>query len=191
VSQRELAAACGVAQAVVARAESGRRTVPVDVLVRAAGLAGLRLVLVDADGRVSVPMSSRAVRDAVGRLYPAHLDVRYGDMGWWHGVERYSRQQPWYTFDRDRYRRDVFRGRSGTPEDHQLPQPGDSPAERRAAWEHERWLARQAWLEERLRTGPRPVWPEPEPCTCPPACDDELDRRNRHVDACPCRCDID
>ena len=64
------------------------------------------------------------VRDRLGRRFPAHLDTRYSDEGWWHGPERYSRPVPWYTYDRDRERRDARRSRRGTPSDHQLPQPG-------------------------------------------------------------------
>ena len=73
------------------------------------------------------PMAADAVRDMGNRRFPAHLDTRYGDEGWWHGPHRYDREQPWYTFDRDRRTRDRYRRRDGTPDDHQLPQPGDSP----------------------------------------------------------------
>ena len=37
-----------------------------------------------------------------------------------------DRPEPWYTFDRDRERRSGA-GQHGTPDDHQLPQPDDSP----------------------------------------------------------------
>ncbi len=81
----------------------------------------------------SPPMTADAVRDMGNRRFPAHLDTRYGDDGWWHGPHRYDREQPWYTFDRDRRTRDRYRRRHGTPDDHQLPQAGDSPADRAAA----------------------------------------------------------
>jgi HTH-type transcriptional regulator/antitoxin HipB len=130
LSQRELAAACGVSSATVGHAEAGRRGLPVALLARAAALAGLRLTLVDRRGREVTGMVDPAVRDMADRRYPAHLDTRYSDEGWWHDAHRYSRSRPRYTFDRDRRTRDARRERTGTPEDHQLPQPGDSPEDR-------------------------------------------------------------
>ena len=112
-------------------------------------------------------MADGAVRDMSGRRFPAHLDTRYGDEAWWHGPERYSRVQPWYTFDRERTIRDWYRARTGTPDDHQLPRPGDSPEERREA---RRAAARERRLAEvaRLRLEGRiPERVEFE-CTCPP-----------------------
>ncbi|HYO36266.1 MAG TPA: helix-turn-helix transcriptional regulator, partial [Geodermatophilus sp.] len=76
LSQRELADGCGVSQSTVARAEAGRRDVGVGLLVTAARLAGLRLALLDAEGREVTPMDAAAVRDGGGRLFPAHLDTR-------------------------------------------------------------------------------------------------------------------
>ena len=64
--------------------------------------------------KLATVMADGAVRDMSGRRFPAHLDTRYSDDGWWHGPERYSRAQPWYTFDRERTVRDWYRGRSGT-----------------------------------------------------------------------------
>jgi hypothetical protein len=163
----------------------------VDLLSRAAAVAGLRLVLLAADGTEAVPMADAAVRDAVGRRYPAHLDTRHGDEDWWHGGERYSRRQPWYTFDRDRWVRDEWRRRRGTPEDHQIPQPGDDPRTRKAARraEAQRRL-REDW-ERRVAAGEVDRVPDFE-CTCPPECD-ELGEGLRpvHAEGCPCRCDVD
>jgi transcriptional regulator with XRE-family HTH domain len=139
LSQRELALAAGVSAAVISHAEAGRRGMAVDLLSRLAAVAGLRLALLDGDGRDVAGMADGAVRDEAGRRHPAHLDTRYGDVDWWHGRERYSRDQPTYTFDRVRETRDYWRGRLGTPDDHQLPRPGDAPAQRRAA---RRWAAR-------------------------------------------------
>jgi transcriptional regulator with XRE-family HTH domain len=190
LSQRELALAAGVATAVISHAEAGRRGMAVDLLSRLAAVAGLRLGLLDGDGREVAVMADGAVRDEGGRRFPAHLDTRYGDIDWWHGRERYSRDQPWYTFDRVRDTRDFWRGRWGTPDDHQLPQPGDSPAERRAARRRAARLRReealQRWREE--HRGPQP---DPWTCTCPPECA-ELDRGERpvHADDCPCGCDL-
>jgi hypothetical protein len=136
-------------------------------------------------------MSGDAVRDGGNRRFPAHLDVRYGDEDWWHGEERYSRVQPWYTFDRLRYTRDYWRGRAGTPDDHVAPCPGDSPAERRAARRRDARLRRQDDLERRSAAGV--VRSESEwTCTCPPDCDDVDDRSGPpvHAPECPCLCDV-
>ena len=201
LSQRELADGLGIDRAVVARAETGQRALAVGLLVRAAELAGLRLALLDATGSEVPGMSPDAVRDRSGRLFPAHLDVRYGDEGWWHGEERYSRRRPWYTFDRRRDWRDHFRSAAGAPPDHQPPRPGDSPEERAAARQQAslaRWrAANEQHAAQCLHRSP-PAREEPT-CSCPPACDDLLFadeplsprlRAEPHVDDCPCRCDI-
>jgi HTH-type transcriptional regulator/antitoxin HipB len=192
VSQRQLAAAAGLSISAVAHAEAGSRDLSVGGLARAAALAGLRVALLDGDGQEVTGMAGNAVRDASGRRFPAHLDTRYGDEAWWHGTERYSRQQPWYTFDRERYVRDWYRSKDGTPDDHQLPQPGDSPEERTQA---RRRAARQRTQEaarrRRLESGEvRP--PGDFECTCPPACDELDDRSGKPVHApdCPCDCDV-
>jgi transcriptional regulator with XRE-family HTH domain len=191
LSQRELAQTCGVALSVISHAEAGRRGMTVEVLGRVAAVAGLRLALVDEAGAEVEGMADGAVRDQAGRRYPAHLDTRYGDQHWWHGDERYSRQQPWYTFDRVRDWRDHRRGRLGTPDDHQLPQPGDSPAERSAARQRAARLRREEalarWREE--HRGPQPdVWT----CTCPPGCAElDVGERPLHTRDCPCGCDVD
>jgi transcriptional regulator with XRE-family HTH domain len=122
-SQRELAELVGASKSAVAAAESGGRGLDVRLLARAATAAGLRLALLDADGREVAGMDGDAVRDMSGRRFPAHLDTRYSEESWWHGPERYSRRQPWYTFDRDRELRDEWRRRRGTPDDHQKAGP--------------------------------------------------------------------
>ncbi|WP_158550775.1 helix-turn-helix domain-containing protein [Geodermatophilus sp. TF02-6] len=191
LSQRELAAACGISASTVSHAEGGRRGLPTHVLARAAELAGLRLALVDAEGRQVPGMDPGAVRDEGGRRFPAHLDTRYGDEDWWHGDSRYSRQQPWYTYDRLRYTRDHWRGRLGVPDDHQLPQPGDSPAARRARRQQAAWQRRQEEVRRRREAGELPERQE-WTCTCPPLCDelDDGSRRPVHAPDCPCGCDL-
>jgi transcriptional regulator with XRE-family HTH domain len=208
LSQRELARALGVSTGAVAQAESGARDLPATVLTRAAELAGLRFVLVDASGAEVPAMDDTAVRDRSGRRFPAHLDPRHGDVGWWHGPERYSRERPQFTFDRDRRERDDLRAAVGVPADHHVPRPGDSLEERarlraeaaEAAW-RTRWregLAQHRLrLQERLRLG-LPLFPDPT-YTCPSACDDllfadgPLTARQQavpHVEDCPCLCDL-
>jgi HTH-type transcriptional regulator/antitoxin HipB len=147
--------------------------------------------LLTADDQVVPGMADDTVRDMGWRRFPAHLDTRYSDEDWWHGEERRSRSQPWYTFDRDRAARDGFRRRDGTPDDHQRPQDGDSPKERRARRRREslRRAAEErerAFLAGQLRdTGPDFV------CTCPGACDPVSERNaDVHVEDCACRCDL-
>lgn len=191
LSQRDLAARLGISPSCVSKAEAGRQPLRLDLLVAAAALAGLRLALLDADGQELVGMTRRAVRDGAGRLFPAHLDTRYGDDDWWHGPHRYDRPQPWYTFDRSRGLRDHYREVSGTPADHQLPQPGDAPEERRAARKRElRHRLREA-RAQRLAAGDPPS-DDDFTCSCPPGCAELEDWSGRpaHAEACPCRCDV-
>ena len=189
MSQRELAAATGIALSTLAAAETGARDLGAAALARAAGVAGLRLVLLDADGVEVRPMDDGAVRDMGNRRFPAHLDTRYSEEAWWHGQERYSRPEPWYTFDRCRDVRDRYRRLDGTPDDHQLPQPGDAPDERRAA-RARAIVQRRAEELERARGG-RPLRSPPWVCDCPPLCAELEDWQGppKHADDCWCRCD--
>lgn len=192
LSQRELAAAAGVSASTIGQAESGARDLSVRLVALMAHLAGLRLALVDDTGSEVEPMSQDAVRDMGGRRFPAHLDTRYSDDGWWHGPHRYDRAQPWYTFDRDRRTRDAHRVRSGTPEDHQLPQPGDPARDRAAARTRERWRRRAEERERRFLAGEFAGLPDAFVCTCPAECDELDDRSGRpvHAQDCPCGCDV-
>ncbi|WP_158579894.1 helix-turn-helix domain-containing protein [Geodermatophilus marinus] len=195
LSQRELAEACGVPQSAVAQAETGRRDLGATLLARAAGLAGLRLALLDGSGREVAGMAPDAVRDLGGRRFPAHLDTHHSDERPGRYEHRFDRPLPWFTVDRHRGARDGLRARNGTPEDHHLPRPGDSPAERRA---RRRRAARDA-AEERRRTAREaareaagPGWEDAWSCTCPAACD-ELDDGSGppvHAPGCACCCDL-
>ena len=191
LSQRELARACGVATSVVAHAEAARRGLTVALLERAAALAGLRLALLDGEGREITPMAGAAVRDLSGRRFPAHLDTVHSDERWWRYEERYDRPRPTYTFDRDRDGRDIIRRLEGTPDDHQLPQPGDSPKQRKAA--RQRALRERAQEEWRRRLAAGEVAPfEQFVCSCP-AERDELDDwsgKPVHAPDCGCGCDL-
>jgi transcriptional regulator with XRE-family HTH domain len=193
LSQRELARATEVPCGTIAAAEAGTRGLDVRVLARLAAVTGLRLALLDAEGREVTPMEGAAVRDEAGRHFPAHLDTRHGDEDWWHGPHRYDREPVTYTFTRDRRHRDARRlARGGTPGDHQRPRPGDGLADRAAA---RRDAARRAREDERRRRLDGGEIPPPDlrfPCECPPACDDLDDRSGppRHAEACTCGCDL-
>jgi transcriptional regulator with XRE-family HTH domain len=192
MSQRELARACGVSQSAVARVEAGQSGISVGFLARAAGIAGLRIGLLDEGGREAPGMTDAGARDRGYRRLPAHLDTVHSEQRADRYQHRPSRPQPTYTVDRDRSYRDWVRAQDGTPEDHHVEQPGDSPAERAAA---RREAARrradeahQRWLESGGARRVEPGWV----CTCPPLCD-ELDDRNGkpvHADACLCGCDV-
>ena len=192
LSQRELARAGGLPRSTVAAAEAGTRGLDARTLARLAALAGFRLALLDAEGREVAPMHAAAVRDGADRHYPAHLDTRHGDEGWWHGPHRYDRDPVTYTFDRDRRYRDVRRAGAGTPEDHRLPQPGDALADRARARRAAARQAREEELARRRAAGLVPPLDLGVACDCPPGCE-ELDDRSgppRHAAGCACPCDV-
>ena len=192
LSQRQLAAAAGLSVSAVAHAEAGTRDLPARALGRAAELAGLRLALLDAQGNEVEPMSADAARDMGNRHFPAHLDTRHGDEGWWYDAHRYDRDRPWFTFDRDRRLRDAYRRRDGTPNDHHVPQPGDSPYERAEARRREYWRQRHEERERRFLAGEFRGIDLGFTCTCPAECDalDDYYGRPVHVEGCPCSCDV-
>ena len=192
LSQRDLAAAAGLSASLIGHAETGTRSLSVETVARLAGIAGLRLALLDGSGREVAPMSGDSVRDMGSRRFPAHLDTRYSDEGWWHGPHRYDREQPWYTFTRDRASRDGYRVRHGTPEDHQLPRAGDSPSDRATARRQAYWRDRAEERERRFLAGEFSHIDDGFTCTCPPGCDELDDRSGRpvHAEECPCSCDL-
>jgi HTH-type transcriptional regulator/antitoxin HipB len=197
MSQRELAAACGVSSSTLAKAEARRRDLSVDVLQRAAAVAGLRLALLDAADAEVAGMADGTARDGAGRHFPAHLDTRHGDVAWWHGPERYSREPPTYTFDRDRAVRDSRRRAGGTPADHQVPRPGDRLADRAAARRRAALQRQLAELERRRLAG---EFDDRDgfTCSCPGSCSigpesGVVTRATidaEHVPECTCRCDL-
>ena len=80
LSQRELAEEAGVGQSSIARWESGGPSITVAMLDRILRMAGLRLEVVDGEGRPVRPMDPDGVRDNAGRRFPAHLDVLPSDL---------------------------------------------------------------------------------------------------------------
>lgn len=191
LSQRELAVAVGISPSAVASAESGARDLPLSVVARIAEVAALRLSLVDGDGREIAGMAEDTVRDAAGRRFPAHLDTRNSDDRWWHGPDRKYRRQPSYTYDRRRDLRDHNRERVGTPDDHHLPTPGDSPEQRAEERRRARWAARSEERARRFLAGEFADVREAFLCICPAECDDLDDRSGTPVHAVGCRCHCD
>lgn len=113
LSQRELARAAGAHASTVSRIESGALVPSVRMIERILAVAGLRLVVVDDDGRLVQPMQDRDdVRDGAERRYPTHydtiLDPEPGE--WWADI--YGLARPPETFYRNRERRDAMRARS-------------------------------------------------------------------------------
>ena len=191
MSQRQLAEAAGLSVAAVAHAEAGTRDLPVTALARAADVAGLRLALVDGAGDEVHGMHAGAVRDRGGRRFPAHLDTVLSEQRASRWEHRPRLRQPTYTFGRRTPWEDAESRSSDRPDDHLVPQAGDSPGERAAA---RRRAARQRLQDERARRVAagelRPA--ESVTCTCPPACDelDDWSGRPVHAEECPCSCDV-
>lgn len=100
LSQREMADHVGVAQSTLGGYEAGARKVPAHLLDAILAVAGLRLAVVDASGRVVEPFSADAVRDNAGRRFPAHLEVQPPDRLPREALRapRYDRRPPkaWY-----------------------------------------------------------------------------------------------
>lgn len=192
LSQRELASAAGLSVSAVAHAEAGTRDLPSRALARAADLAGYRLTLLDAEGREVPGMDPDGARDATRRRLPAHLDTVHTDEIADRWAHRRDRQQPWFTFGLDRAARDRGRARAGTPEDHHVAVPEDSPAERRTRRQREARRAREDARLQRLAAEPWQPIDDGFTCTCPPTCDEVDDGSGppRHAETCPCPCDL-
>jgi len=115
LSQRELAARAAVSASAVGHAEAGTRDLPVASLARAAAVAGLRLALLDGEGREVSAMGPNSVRDHGGRRFPAHLDTVPSEERWWRYEHRFDRPRPSFTFDRSGEGREAAGGVHGRP----------------------------------------------------------------------------
>ncbi|GAA1810157.1 helix-turn-helix transcriptional regulator [Agromyces neolithicus] len=175
LSQRELADVVGLSQSQVARVESGSRSVDVMTFEKMLSLAGMRIVVVDADDVEAEPVSSDAVRDHAGRRLPAHLDVRPPfDPPRAALVDGY-RQRPtpkaWY---HHRVQRDRRRGELGLG-------PGDDQPTRGEIAQIERDLLATR-LEAARRQAPARL---DDDCTCLPVCWEHAGC----APSCACRCE--
>lgn len=114
LSQRELAVVSGFSRSLIDRIESERVDPRVGQLNALLGMVNWGLVVVDAQGRLVVPLREFGgdLRDGGGRHYPAHLDLildpEPGD--WW--ADYMGLQSPPETFTRSRWLRDQRRARS-------------------------------------------------------------------------------
>lgn len=112
-SQRELAKWAHLSPAAIGAIESGRLTPSLRTLQRLLNAANCQLVVVDANGRLVVPlMVWDGVADLAGRRFPAHLDtILDPEPGeWW--ADGYGLVRPPETFRRNRAVRDWERRKS-------------------------------------------------------------------------------
>jgi transcriptional regulator with XRE-family HTH domain len=110
LSQRELAKYAEVSSSMIGDVEAGSAVPSLPVLQRILNAANYQLVVVDASGRLVLPLQVwDGVADLAGRRFPAHLDLIadpvQGD--WW--ADAYGLARPPETFWRDRKRRDYER----------------------------------------------------------------------------------
>ena len=121
-------------------------------------------------------MAPDRVRDLRGRRFPAHLDTVHAAERWWRYEHRFDRPKPDFTFGRHREGRDSARRRSGTPNDHHLPDAGETPQVRKRT----------------VLPGGFRALDEAFVCTCPAGCDELDDRSGKpvHAPGCPCDCDL-
>ena len=113
LSQRQLAEVAGVSHSAVSKVESGAQAPSLRVFLRILAVAGLRVVVVDSDRRIVLPMAEWGdTRDGAERQYPAHLDTILDPLpgDWWGDI--YGLLRPPETFWRDREARDCQRARS-------------------------------------------------------------------------------
>ena len=129
LSQRDAARTLQVSQSTVARWETGDTSPTLAQVQQLADVAGLRLVLRDAQGVEHAPMRDDAAHDRAGRRYPAHLDPH--ESGWYTppGSDRDGRwvqawrdarlaADPRVRFTRSRPWRDLARRVHGAGDDH-------------------------------------------------------------------------
>jgi transcriptional regulator with XRE-family HTH domain len=110
LSQRELATRARLSRTAIAAIETGSRTPSLRALSRILAAAKYRLVVVDGQGRLVLPLEVwQDTADGAGRRYPAHLDTildpQFGD--WW--ADGFGLARPPETFRRSRERRDYER----------------------------------------------------------------------------------
>ncbi|HEY8729517.1 MAG TPA: helix-turn-helix transcriptional regulator [Acidothermaceae bacterium] len=120
LSQRELAERANLPHYIVGNVERTPSLARVSDVAKLLSAVGLALQVVDADGRVFEPEPEQAakLRDRGRRRFPAHLDVRPTEEGWWgDGWPMFFGNVPTHTFDRSRELRDWRRHKRQRQED--------------------------------------------------------------------------
>jgi HTH-type transcriptional regulator/antitoxin HipB len=179
LSQGDLAARLNVSRGTVGRWEASTRALSVSELDRVLALAGWRLLVVDAEGAVIVPMRSDGVVDRAYRRYPAHLDVHpvapYRD-NWGRRGQQWAPGRRW----RDRVRTVT----TLTPTDHPSAEVVLDHLE--AMKLAGRWQALAQACAVRYARMARGEWAAQVPdCFC----GDECLESGPCVRDCPCRCE--
>ena len=120
LSQRELADRAKLPHYIVGNVERTPMLARISDVAKLLGAVGLTLQVVDADGQVFEPEPEQKakLRDRGRRRFPAHLDVRTTDEGWWgDGWPMFFGKVPKHTFDRSRDLRDWRRYKQQRQED--------------------------------------------------------------------------
>jgi len=173
LSQRDLADTLGLSRAAVGRLETSAVRVDIPTMESILALAGLRLAVVDREGRAVQAVPADTLRDHRERRFPAHLDATPPDIGIPNerGVQPRKGLPPARGWYRQRRERNRLRERGRAPEDH----PTLRSERERAARERQR--RRDRALAD-LRASP------PQECTCLDDCFELA-----CLPACPCQCE--
>ena len=173
LSQRDLADTLGLSRAAVGRLETSPVRVDIPTMESILALAGLRLAVVDREGRAVEAVPADTLRDHRERRFPAHLDATPPDIGIPNerGVQPRKGLPPARGWYRQRRERNRLRERGRAPEDH----PTLRSERERAARERQR---RRGRALADLRASP------PQECTCLDDCFELA-----CLPACPCQCE--
>jgi HTH-type transcriptional regulator/antitoxin HipB len=184
LSQRDLASKVGLTQPSIAKIEGGQRQPSVSLFARIMVEAGLRLCVVDRQGREIDPVPDDAVRDNAGRRFPAHLDVAPPDRLPTERLHspRYDREpaKGWYHLRETRDRLRACAAESGEEWQQDHPTVGQLLQRRRDRLEALRRQARERTAARAAETGSVDVRCECEAeCWSTTAC----------TPACSCQCE--
>ncbi len=177
LSQRDLADETGLSRAAVGRLETMPGRVDLGTFEAILRLAGLRLSVVDADGRPVEAMPHDTLRDHGNRRFPAHLDATPPDIGIPddRGVDPRKGMDPALGWYRQRSMRNRLRDLGRRPVDHPTVR---SERERAAARLQKRREAAAVALARQQE-----LYGE---CTCFDACFERA-----CLPDCPCQCEPD
>lgn len=173
LSQRDLADILGLSRAAVGRLETTAVRVDVPTMESILALAGLRLAVVDREGRAVEAVPADTLRDHRDRRFPAHLDATPPDIGIPNerGVQPRKGLPPARGWYRQRLTRNRMRELGRAPVDHPTTRSERERAQRERQRRRDRALAA-------LRASP------PQECTCLDDCFELA-----CLPDCPCQCE--